>query len=725
MASAFSGLRSSLARLGDRISGGGGADTPAPRRSTSTASAGRGPVGAGQSHARLLPPEPVASPSPRKEDPGSAGGGGGGGGGGADLAALVGKLKRRADGQERKAATLREALALALACLDDASSVIEAVTGKPLAHYTVADKRAAPPAVTDASDPLLETLGSGVEAVLAEIAGLVRKGRAAAAAAVGRRGSSGAGVSSSSGGGGGGGGAPVAKPPPSAAQAPFPGRTLDLEALRRALQSAAQGAPAAAPPPPPSASLLSPPNARHTQLAATAASQSAQLRILTVELESTQRLKAEAEAGWEAARGAAAASASAMAALRSEAEALRARAAALDAALASESSAAQALRQALHASRTETEEAQEFLKESERAVRESLGEVVRVKREGDARAAELQGRVTAARGEVERAISRASHAERLATGNIERLNGDVQRLTRELKAARSAAAAAAAAAAGGGAAPGAALADAAVGKAAGADLPAALSPLRPGSAASASSGSPGAASASAGGGAPALGASLEEQLAQCNRELQVVQEELEDALTRVSLSQGQEAVLKGEVRSLSARLEALHSVSGGIPLTYLRNVVLQLGGFCERPSAIAERKNLLNVLATMLDFDEGERRRACVPPMPRKVHAGHAGKAASGTSARPAVQLLGQAVSALGPAHPGPPNTPPYFPSAQQQQGGGSSQSSVLAGEAAGFRDVLFSPLQVVPAGPAAPAQQPPSSDGLKAAGLLGYLGFV
>ena len=76
--------------------------------------------------------------------------------------------------------------------------------------------------------------------------------------------------------------------------------------------------------------------------------------------------------------------------------------------------------------------------------------------------------------------------------------------------------------------------------------------------------------------------------------------------------------LKAEVRALTARNEALTALSGGVSLSYLRAVVLQLGHFCAAPGAERERRNLLDVLATMLDFDDTERKRACVPPAPKR-----------------------------------------------------------------------------------------------------------
>jgi hypothetical protein len=215
-------FRSSFSKLTDKMvgnlggSGGGGSADPftlaLPPRS---ASAGRAP----SPHPLAEKPGGGASPlapSPLKLDGQESS---------SELAALVGKLKRRGDRLEKKSAALREALTLALTCIDDVSGLVEALTSRPLGAFTVevgipaAGKQLPSMEV----DPLLESLGSGVEAVLSEIAGLVKRGRAAAAAAVGR-------VQQGSSGGGGGTSSAPAKLPSSQGQlqAPFPGRALDV-----------------------------------------------------------------------------------------------------------------------------------------------------------------------------------------------------------------------------------------------------------------------------------------------------------------------------------------------------------------------------------------------------------------------------------------------------------------------------------------------------------------
>ena len=102
-----------------------------------------------------------------------------------EVAALLRKLKRRGDTLDRKCASMRQALSLALNCLEDTSSVVEAVTGKPLSAFTV-------PCEVPKSTPNPPESGkssgdmpffAGAEFMVEEIRGLLRKGKAAATAA--------------------------------------------------------------------------------------------------------------------------------------------------------------------------------------------------------------------------------------------------------------------------------------------------------------------------------------------------------------------------------------------------------------------------------------------------------------------------------------------------------------------------------------------------------------
>jgi len=479
---------------------------------------------------------------------------------------------------------MRQALSLALNLLEDTSSVVEALTGKPLGAFTVPVETAkiaptaegtTPPGTGGSSGEI--PFFAGAEFMVEEIKSLLRKGRVVASAAAGMKPP----LVASSSGKLGVGVAPVLNTSDATQLEllpPFPGRALDAGALQIALHKACANA---SPNP-----LHSPPSSKNTQLSAKLTGQAAQLSILTAELTSAQKARADAEASIKRLKENLSSLQEAQVVdktrYESLVESLLTEVNHYKSSLASSGARAEAVELELGRTSAAKLALSTSVRSLETAVKEQVLEVERVRRECNKEISEAVAREAAAKGELERSLSRATHAEKLlaaaeklSTGNMERLQGEMTRLQRELKLAR---------------------------------LPGvdntAVAP-----------------SLSSGGktvvGVAGTGLSRTEQL---EKELAVCQDELEDALTRINLAQGQETVLKGELRTLGARIEALLSLTqaGSIPLTYLRNVVVQLGGFCERPWAVQERKSLVNVLATMLDFDEEERKRACVPALTKK-----------------------------------------------------------------------------------------------------------
>jgi hypothetical protein len=94
-------------------------------------------------------------------------------------------------------------------------------------------------------------------------------------------------------------------------------------------------------------------------------------------------------------------------------------------------------------------------------------------------------------------------------------------------------------------------------------------------------------------------------------------DELKEITSQLTLSRNQEVLLKDVIRDLQQQLQVCTSLISPINVTYLRNVTLQLIALTNSLplslSTKAQRESLARVIATILNFDADECRRAGCP----------------------------------------------------------------------------------------------------------------
>lgn len=186
--------------------------------------------------------------------------------------------------------------------------------------------------------------------------------------------------------------------------------------------------------------------------------------------------------------------------------------------------------------------------------------------------------------------------------------------------------------------------------------------------------------------------SLGVEVAALTSALDALRQEHEDTVTQLALARQQEAVLKGEVRVLQGRVDTLHSLTcvgpasstssqgghGGSPsrgagqgppgvaFAYLRNVCMQYIGFANDPGAASQRRALALVLATLLDFDDTERKKLGLPLMP----SGHGPHGMASPAARPAQAVGRQRAPPASPPAVRAPVPPVPVPMTGHEAGG-------------------------------------------------------
>ena len=533
-------------------------------------------------------------------------------GGTADLASLLAKLKRRGDALEKTVGTLRSALRLSIAALDDTSAAVEAVTGAPLAAYTLPDVPVAEaPATTAPSPPvfegdaLLDGIGAGAELMLSEISALVRRGTAAVSALRVGSGASAAVV--------------AAAPSPQIISPPFffVGRHVDCEGLRLALVAggAAAAASAMASKSGGSAGAATGADARaaadNAAATASAASAAAQIKFLSAELLAQTRAASEAAARADAASAAAAVAEAAHAAsLETARAATRATELALAAsrkdvaeAVAAGASAAEAVARDYADARVATAAARAAAAQAEMEADEARAEAAAAREE----AARLRAELSSARMAVFESADSSARAEGLAAV-VARLEGELRAVRAEARGMSRR---------------GSSKVEKGVGAAGGGYAP----PV-----------------SGVGGGGDGGATTAADDAA--------LRADAADAQTSLALARTQETMLKAEIRRLTDRVDALMACSGGVPLAYLRNVCVRLGGFCFVPGAVAERRALVDVIATILDFDDKERVLAGAP-------RGRANKShtLAGPASPPSSRSAANLASSLSSSSPSPPQS--------------------------------------------------------------------
>jgi hypothetical protein len=158
--------------------------------------------------------------------------------------------------------------------------------------------------------------------------------------------------------------------------------------------------------------------------------------------------------------------------------------------------------------------------------------------------------------------------------------------------------------------------------------------------------------------------------------LATLHEELADVESQLGLARAQEAVLKEAIRDLERQLAAARALAGGVSLTYLKNVVLQFMSFAGDPGAVSQRRALVLVLATMLQFDAAERKRVGCPPLSAPpLHAPAVALSAAQPPAIPAQKLVAPVPAGSGPG-PAPASSSAFFsplrPAGPAAVGGGN-----------------------------------------------------
>lgn len=106
---------------------------------------------------------------------------------------------------------------------------------------------------------------------------------------------------------------------------------------------------------------------------------------------------------------------------------------------------------------------------------------------------------------------------------------------------------------------------------------------------------------------------LQERVTDLTHRLTVANHESDDTTTALMLTRQQESILKNEIKLLNKQLESAMVLHNSVPLAYLKNIIIQFISFAGDPFAGSQRKALISVLATLLNFDEKERKKTGAP----------------------------------------------------------------------------------------------------------------